>query len=136
HYGHTGSGMGLAAICESVLGEPLCKEPALRCSDWGGALSPEQVRYAACDAVVAVAILAELHRAHPEPGGLGLASWCGRFVGQTKSPRGRARSGGPPGARPPPAWPPARPRSAASCTTGARCLAPPASTSTASGGIG
>ena len=56
-HGEASQGLGLAALCRSVLGRRLDKRMELRCSDWTGDLAERQICYAACDALVALDIL-------------------------------------------------------------------------------
>ena len=59
--GHTADGLGLASLCKAVLGFDLCKDVAVRCSNWAAPLTSEQIYYASCDAHVAQRILERLH---------------------------------------------------------------------------
>eukprot|EP00434_Breviolum_minutum_P036785 symbB.v1.2.032608.t1/scaffold3932.1/size48061/1 len=76
-YGYTEYGLGLASLCKAVLQRRLDKRMELRCSNWTGELSDEQINYAACDAFVAVEMLEELELRHGE---LGLKEWCREFM--------------------------------------------------------
>ena len=59
------TGAGLAALASEVLDRRMLKLPEVRCSDWEAeSLTDEQVRYAADDADVALAILTRLHADH------------------------------------------------------------------------
>ncbi|CAJ1411092.1 unnamed protein product [Effrenium voratum] len=85
-YNHTDHGLGLAALCRSLLNRRLDKRTELRRSDWTGELSVEQIAYAAGDAFVAVEILEELQSRYAPCGTL--REWCGDFV--DKLPKGRS----------------------------------------------
>lgn len=83
---HVQFGVGLASLCRSVLGKVLPKDHAIRCSNWGEALSEEQIFYAACDATVAVDIATKLYELHREPSHDPQA-FCSDLVDRLKLPR-------------------------------------------------
>ena len=63
----------LSALSERVLGLTLKKEGKLRLSDWEARLCPEQLEYAAVDALASMRCCEELERA-PRPAGLNVPS--------------------------------------------------------------
>mmetsp|Transcript_138443 Transcript_138443/g.265647 ORF Transcript_138443/g.265647 Transcript_138443/m.265647 type:complete len:514 (-) Transcript_138443:34-1575(-) len=90
HHDHVEHGLGLAGICRSVLGKLLPKQNHIRCSNWAGLLTEEQIQYAACDATVAVDITKEMHRQHAAEAML-LQEFCQGFIDVLKFPRMRQK---------------------------------------------
>ena len=96
-------GPSLKQLAAQVLGHRMHKPSAVRSGDWAAAeLSVAQVRYAADDADVALAILLELHRRHGvEWDGTGarlsLREWVASMAGAVAAPpRKRVRGPKPP----------------------------------------
>ena len=78
-------GPSLKQLAAQVLGHRMHKPSAVRSGDWAAAeLSVAQVRYAADDADVALAILLELHRRHG--GGANLREWVASMAGAVAAP--------------------------------------------------
>ena len=73
-------GVGLASLARLMLGRDLQKTHSLRCGDWRAEpLSPEQVEYAALDAVAGQQILAALF-GKGDSGAEGVVDWCRRVA--------------------------------------------------------
>ena len=88
------TGAGLAALASHVLDRRVLKLPEVRCSDWSAAtLTDEQVRYAAEDAEVSLAILLRLHASHA-PASMGPVEWVNEVGGIAPPPKHRAKARG------------------------------------------